>query len=228
MDPEKYRAVLFDLDGTLLDYAGAQEHAAKRILDVLELEDSPGELKKVLDFLMGKTLQDLEACKPSAIEPGSAEMKKAFLRAGLKVDPIEFIEVYFEGLEEHGVALPGVEGLLAGLKGKYTVGVVSNGPGPVQRKRLRRAGLMEFLDLLVLSCEVEHAKPDPEILRIAMKLAGSETFSTLFVGDSAGSDMGAANAAGVDFVFISQSGKPGAPGPRVLQLAATEELLDYL
>ncbi|MBN2587607.1 MAG: HAD family hydrolase, partial [Candidatus Fermentibacteraceae bacterium] len=206
MDLRKYRAILFDLDGTLLDYAAAQEHAARRIISILEMEDSAAVLTKVMGFLEGRVMQDLEACKSSAIEPGSGDMRQAFQRAGLSVDPMEFIEVYFEGLEEHGRPLPGVTGLLRNLRDEFTVGVVTNGPGTVQRKRLQLAGLMEFLDLLVVSCEVEHAKPDPEIIRIAMKLAGSETFSTLFVGDSPGSDMGAANAAGVDFAFVQPLG----------------------
>ncbi len=228
MDLKKYRAILFDLDGTLIDYAAAQEHAARRIISILEMEDSAAAMTKVLEFLKGKVIQDLEACKSSAIEPGSSEMRQAFQRAGFSVDPMEFIQVYFEGLEEHGRPLPGVTGLLRNLRNDFTVGIVTNGPGRVQRKRLQLAGLMEFLDLLVVSCEVEHAKPDPEIIRIAMKLAGSETFSTLFVGDSAGSDMGGANAAGVDFVFVQPRGDFSAPGPRVLELRRTVDLAGFL
>jgi 2-haloacid dehalogenase len=228
MDPKKYRAILFDLDGTLLDYGSAQEHAASRIISVMEMDDSAATMERITDFLRGRVIQDLEACKSSAIEPGSAEMRQAFRRAGFDVDPIEFIEVYFEGLEDHGQPLPGIIRLLETLRGRFTMGVVTNGPGTVQRKRLQLSGLMEYLDLVVVSCEVEHAKPDPEIVRIAMKLAGSETFSTLFVGDSAGSDMGAANAAGVDFVFIRPDGDFSAPGPRVLELRRTAELAGYV
>lgn len=228
LDPGKYEAILFDLDGTLLDYGAAQEHAASRLAAVLGLDDSPAWLRKITDFLQGRVVQDLEACKPSAIEPGSAEMRQAFGRAGLRVDPTEFMEVYFQSMEEHGRPLPGVTGMLGRLQDRFTVGVVTNGPGRMQRRRLELAGLMEFLDLLVVSCEVERAKPDPEILRLAMKLAGSATFSTLFAGDSAGSDMGAANAAGVDFVFIQPDGDFSAPGPRVLELRKTVELMRWM
>ncbi len=228
MDFSKYSVILFDLDGTLIDYAGAQKHAAAHIVDVLGLEQSNDTLRKFLGFLEGNVIQDLEACKPSAIEPGSSEMRQAFRKAGLDVDPVEFIELYFEELEEHGEPLPGIIDLLRFLRSKCTVGIVSNGPGSVQRKRLQKSGLMEFLDLIVLSCEVGSAKPDPEILRYAMKLADSKTYDTLFVGDSAGSDMGAANAAGVDFVFVRPDGDFSAPGPRVLELRKTAEIVKYL
>ena len=165
---------------------------------------------------------------PSAIEPGSNEMRQAFSKAGLGVDPVEFIELYFEGLEEHGEPLPGIIDLMKVLRGRYTIGIVSNGPGSVQRKRLQVSGLMEFIDLIVLSCEVGSAKPDPEILRCAMKLADSKTYDTVFIGDSAGSDMGAANAAGVDFVFVRPDGDFSAPGPRVFELRKTAELMKYI
>ena len=224
MDFTKYKAVLFDLDGTLIDYAGAQNHAAEHIMEVLDLKQSSD---TILGFLEGNVIQDLEACKPSAIEPGSSEMRQAFRKAGFAVDPVEFIELYFEGLEEHGEPLPGIIDLLKILRGTYTIGIVSNGPGSVQRKRLRKSGLMEFLDIIVLSCEVESAKPDPEILRYAMKLADSKTYDTLFIGDSAGSDMGASNAAGVDFVFVQPKGDFSAPGPRVLELRRTADIIKY-
>ena len=228
MDFSKYSTFLFDLDGTLVDYAGAQRYAAEYIVEVLDLNKSSDTLKHILQFLKDKVIQDLEACKPSAIEPGSNEMRQAFGKAGLGVEPVEFIELYFEGLEEHGEPLPGIIDLLRVLRSRYTVGIVSNGPGAVQRKRLEKSGLMEFLDIIVLSCEAGSAKPDPEILRYAMKLADSKTYDTLFIGDSAGSDMGAANAAGVDFVFVRPDGDFSAPGPRVLELRNTAEILKYL
>lgn len=227
-DLGKYATVLFDLDGTLVDYRSAQEHAASVIIGETDLAEVPGAMELVLGFLGGRVVQDLEACKPSAIEPSSGEMRQAFRRAGLEADPVEFFRLYFRGLEEHGEPLPGVPDLLRRMKGRHILGVVTNGPGRVQRRRLQLAGLMEYLDLLVISCEVGRAKPDPEVLRLAMKLAGSETFSTLFVGDSAGSDMGAANAAGMDFVFIQPRGDFTAPGPRVLELRGTEDLAGFL
>lgn len=228
MDFSKYTTLLFDLDGTLIDYDGAQKHAAEHIIDKLEMENSADTLDNILKFLGGKVIQDIEACKPSSIEPGSSEMRQTFRKAGFNADPVEFIELYFEGLEEHGEALPGVVDLLKYVRNNHTIGIVSNGPGPVQRKRLQKSGLMEYIDLIVLSCEVEAAKPDPEILRFAMKLARSETFDTLFAGDSAGSDMGAANAAGIDFVFVQPDGNFSAPGPRILEIRRTADLLKLL
>jgi FMN phosphatase YigB (HAD superfamily) len=61
-----------------------------------------------------------------------------------------------------------------------------------------------------------------------MKLAGTETFSTLFVGDSAGSDMGAANAAGVDFVFVRPDPHQPATGPRVLEVESVSDLAEFV
>ena len=220
----KYNTVLFDLDGTLIDYEAAQKYAAEHIVEKLKMDNSSDTTNRILEFLKGKVIQDIEACKPSSIEIDSGEMRQVFRKTtGLNGNPVEFIELYFEGLEEHGVPLPGIEDLLKRLSKEYTIGIVSNGPGSVQRKRLQKSGLMQYLDIIVLSCEVKSAKPDPEILRYAMKLAQSKTFDTLFVGDSAGSDMGAANAAGIDFVFVQPEGNFSAPGPRILEVRNTAD-----
>jgi phosphoglycolate phosphatase-like HAD superfamily hydrolase len=40
MDFSKYSTLLFDLDGTLIDYAGAQKYAAEYIMEVLNLQES--------------------------------------------------------------------------------------------------------------------------------------------------------------------------------------------
>ncbi len=222
-----YDTLLLDLDGTLLDYASAQEYAAEHLAAKLGMQTSPETLAKIKKILQGKVIQDIEACRPQAPEPSSPDMAETLARAGVDVDPASFVNAYFEGLSQHGEPLEGVRDFLASLKGKLILGVVTNGPGPVQRRRLLEAELMEFPDLLVVSCEVGTAKPDPEILEIAVRLAGSEKNRTLFVGDSAGSDMAAAKAAGIDFVYVRRDGDFSAPGPRILELERTADLADF-
>jgi HAD superfamily hydrolase (TIGR01549 family) len=185
-DIKKYKAIIFDLDGTLINYDTAQKYAVAKAIE---------------------------------------QLGNIFTEAGVNLPSGLFLNNYFEAMSQHGEPLPGVIDLLVSLKRDHTIGIVSNGLGSVQRKRLVKAGLMEYLDLLVISCEVGCAKPDPSILQLAMRLADSTPETTLFVGDSVGSDMGAAEAAEVDFVFIQPDGDFSAPGPRALELRKTADLL---
>ncbi len=229
MPGNKYKAILFDLDGTLVNYDAAQKYAAAKAIEQMSESISPNlEPKvleqKVLELVNGDAVQDIEACRPGWMPADSAYMQNIFTEAGVNLPSGLFLSNYFEAMSQHGEALPGVIDLLISLKKDHTIGIVSNGLGPVQRKRLVKAELMEYLDLLVVSCEAGYAKPDPAILQFAMKLAESTPENTLFVGDSAGSDMGVAEASGVDFVFVQPDGNFSAPGPRVLELRKTADL----
>jgi len=185
-------------------------------------------MDSVMRLVEGEDVQDVESCRPGWREAGSPWMQAVFDSAGVALPSGAFLEAYFEAMAGHGVPLPGITEMLASLAPGRVLGAVTNGLGPVQRSRLALSGLMERIEVLVISCEVGLAKPDPEMLRLAMKLAGSTTDDTLFIGDSVTSDMGAATAAGVDFVYIDPKGVFPGPGPRVLQLTSAAELTAHL
>lgn len=73
---------------------------------------------------------------------------------------------------------------LRGTPGVRTV-IVSN-TWPRLRTRMARAGLLDLVDHLVLSCEVGCAKPDPRIFRLALRGAGVAPSRALFVDDTPG------------------------------------------
>ena len=228
MQSKRYEAILFDLDGTLVNYDAAQKYSVAKAIEQLGKQNSPDLEQKVLELVSSDAVQDIEACRPGWMPADSKYIQDIFTDAGVNFSSGLFLKYYFEAMSQHGEALPGVIDLLISLKKDHTIGLVTNGLGPVQRKRLVKAGLMEYLDLLVVSCEVGYAKPDPAILQLAIRLADSTPETTLFVGDSIGSDMRAAEAAGVDFVFIQPDGDFSAPGPRVLELRKTADLIDFV
>jgi len=183
----RYRAVLFDLDGTLLDYAQAQLNAT--------------ESRAEFDLVNSPEVQGYES--RGIPSPDSVEMRNAFIRHGVPRDPVAFLEGYFLRLSQQGIPMPNALEFLSKLSGSTKLAVVSNGPGVVQDPRLEKAGMGGFFTHRFYSRDLGIAKPDPEILRQALHALAVSEDQALFIGDSATSDAPAAAAAGIDFFLFS-------------------------
>lgn len=85
---------------------------------------------------------------------------------------------------QHSSILPEMRQLVRDLKAQgYTVGLVSN-VIPNTLEEINRHGGYDDFDFLILSCEVGHAKPDPEIYRLAFDyLPGVEPHEVVFIDD---------------------------------------------
>lgn len=119
---------------------------------------------------------------------------------------------------DHTVLLPGVTEGLTRLREKgYVLGIVTNGNGVMQNKKLDACGLRPYLDVVVVSGEEGVAKPDPEIFLRAAARLGVHPADCLFVGDHPEKDIGGAVGAGMQAVFMQASGFYAPPnGVRVV------------
>ena len=85
------------------------------------------------------------------------------------------------------------------------------------------AGLRELVDGVVTSAAVGAAKPDPELFRRALEIAGARPEEALHVGDSLVNDVEGARAAGIRAVLLVRSGEPppGTMAARSLEEVAS-------
>lgn len=74
--------------------------------------------------------------------------------------------------------------LLFKLKGKYRLGLLSNSHAEEIRPILNHHDFIALFDEVIISAEVELAKPDPEIFTLALKLLNVLPEETIFVDDS--------------------------------------------
>ncbi|MHB8605737.1 MAG: HAD family hydrolase [Thermoplasmatota archaeon] len=128
----------------------------------------------------------------------------------------------------------GAQELVAALRARVPVGIITNGPSGIQRAKVRGLGYADTLrpELVFVSGEFGVRKPHPSIFEAAAKAASVSPTDVLFVGDSPEFDIGS-KAAGMKFALFNGKPQPppvfadGAPRPDVI-LGSYRELRDFL
>ena len=184
----RLRAVLFDMDGTLLDTAPdfiaiCQAMLAERGLPAIEDQ-------LIRDVISGGAKAMVSAT--FALSPEAPEFEALRL---------EFLERYQADCAVHTRLFDGMAELLEDIEAaKLIWGVVTNKPLRFAEPIMQRLGLAERSAILICPDHVTRSKPDPEPLTLACKTLGLEPASVLFVGDDlrdieSGRDAGTRTAA---------------------------------
>ncbi|MFQ5567204.1 MAG: phosphoglycolate phosphatase [Paracoccaceae bacterium] len=187
------RAVIFDLDGTLVDSAPDLHAAARALLEERGLP--PVTLAQIHGFVGNGVARLVERCLDAAGAPAKGQaLAKAVAR---------FTEHYAAAPAALTRAHDGVEAMLGALSARgVALGVCTNKPEALSREVLAGVALDRHLRAIVGGDTLAAMKPDPEPLRHAANLLGAGLDEALYVGDS-GTDADTAAAAGMAFALYS-------------------------
>jgi HAD superfamily hydrolase (TIGR01509 family) len=185
------KAVIFDLDGTLMDSKIDYEKMGNRIKELLASRGLPEPLedrRKVYQVIRGGAATLREYGLPEAsLEATMAEMEtimndielEALVTMALKPYAREVIaELHREGL---------------------CLGVATRSHREYTLRGLKKYDLLCFFHQVVARDDVPYPKPDPRHLLYTIRLLDVAPGDTLFVGDTT-TDLQTADAAGVEFV----------------------------
>ncbi len=223
-------AVLFDLDGTLLDHEGAAADAITRSFpdaDPAWLVPRWKELgeESFARYLAGElsfTAQRRVRITTLTRELGLGDWDDARADAWF----VGFLAAY----ERAWRPFPEVKRVLEKLSERgLPLGVITNGDAAQQRRKIERTGLAGLLPHVVASSEAGAAKPSPGIFRTACAVLGVEPPTATYVGDRLADDAQAAAAAGLTGVWLDRSGAPPPNGldvARITTLDALPALID--
>ncbi len=98
--------------------------------------------------------------------------------------------------------------LLAQLRGRYRLGIVSNFYGNLAAV-CQEVGLAPLLTVVVDSAQAGCVKPDPRIFRLALAGVGAGPAQAVFLGDSLSRDMVGARGVGMAHVWLTPGESPG-------------------
>ena len=186
-------AVLFDLDGTLVDTIPLIFACYEHTLAVHLPGFHPS--RELIVSYLGRSLDDIlfdlakagGAADPGALSRTMLETYRSFQRGALArlIQPYDGIREALGGLRSRGL----------------TLGVVTSKVEWAARQCYEYYGLGEFLSIQVFHDDTERHKPDPEPLLLAASKGGLDPGRCVYVGDSI-HDMAAGKAAGMRTIGV--------------------------
>lgn len=116
---------------------------------------------------------------------------------------------YLRILGQCSALVPGARTLLEHIKARgLKIGVLSNGFKEVQFDKLRSGGVLDMIDCIVLSDEIDINKPDRRIFDYALQKAETTAEHSIMIGDNPDTDIKGALNAGWRAVFFNRNNLP--------------------
>lgn len=224
-----YPWLWFDADGTLFDYNKAEGIALKQ---AFQLVNTPFK-DEYLDIYRRINRQLWQALEQREITPGVLQVRRFELlleTIQLTCSPHQMSTVYVERLATCADLIDGAYEVLHSLQGTCRLAIVTNGLQAVQRSRLARSPIRDYITELIISEEVGAAKPKAAFFEAAFSRLGYPAkHNVLIIGDSLTSDMQGGADYGLDTCWYNPTGESRSAGFQITyEIAHLRELLDML
>ncbi len=208
-------AVLFDLDGTLVDTVETRIDAWIEALEAAELPTTRDRLGPLIGVDGKRLAREIAALAGAPIDDHRAE--EIDRRSG---------EIY-ERLNSAPVALPGVRAVVDAIEAKGLAWSIATSSRRDQVATSVAALGLDGEPSIVDASHVEHAKPEPDLLLLAAEQLGIDPARCWYIGDSTW-DMAAAVAAGMIPIGVTVGAAIDAAALRGAGAAVVVETLDEI
>jgi putative hydrolase of the HAD superfamily len=215
----RYKAALFDLDGTLIDRVAAVGRVAEALYQEEPSIQTALAQSKFVELFVGWdddgyiSSEDLytlvQKTWPEVTRLLAELLDWHYRMMSAAVQPDERIVAFLRNLNNANVPW----------------GIITNG-GPAQRPKIAAGGFDDLMKFVIVSGEVGYAKPDPRIYQDGLKQLGEvPAVDTLFVGDNIETDIGGAQSAGMATAWVKRGREwPSANQPPDYQVDHVDEL----
>lgn len=180
---KQYKAIIYDIDGTLLDTVKMNMIPLLKIV-----EEETGEVwsyEKVLKFATYPGLKVME-------EIGVKDVETVYQRW------VKYVNEYEDG----ATPFPGVVELLEHFDGKIKQAIVSSKTTKQYEIDFVSNGFGRFITTAILAEDTKKHKPDPEPLQRCLDRLQLQASEAIYIGDGL-TDYLAAKAIGMDFGYAS-------------------------
>ena len=214
---ENIKAVIFDMDGVLLDTESVCKICWRRAADEYGLKN----IDEIFLQCVGQNTTDTLLLLQKYL-PGQEAAKSFYERTGELFEVVE----REEGLRRKDFALECVKGL---KEAGFRIALASSTRATKVRPQLEKAALLSYFETLTTGDLVRHSKPDPEIYQKACASLGLKAEECLALEDSP-NGVRSATAAGIRCIMVPDLIQPDSEMKEKAWriLPSLKETLDFL
>ena len=189
------KAVLIDIDNTLLSFSGYVKESMREGFSLFGLKPYTEEMFPAFEKINNSLWKQIEQGTLTLEGLMEVRWNMIFNKLGIDFDGRLFEEYFRKKLFYSAIPEDGALDMLKYLSGKYTLCVASNGPYEQQMNRLRIAGMKDYFAHYFISSQVGAQKPSRHFFDYCFNALKEAEFPDLkpdeviIIGDSVSSDM---------------------------------------
>lgn len=209
--------ILWDVDGTLLNFLAAEKAAIRSLFEEYHLGVCSDEMLKRYSSINKNYWEMLERGEIEKKALLVGRFRDFFEKEGIDSSlAAEFNEKYQLRLGDTIIYCDDSLEIVKSLRGKVKQYVVSNGTVIAQTKKLRLSGLGELMDGIFLSEELGVEKPSVRFFdQVFAKIGPVDRSEVMIVGDSLTGDIRGGNNAGILTCWYNPEGTAAKEAVRI-------------
>ncbi len=211
------KAILWDIDGTILDFKQAEYYGMKICFVHFGLGECTDEMIQRYSDINNKYWELLELGEIEKEKVFTERFREFFETEGIAFTKFEEFHLeYRRQLKDIVIFRDKGYDLIKELKGQIRQYAVTNGSYSVQKYKLEKAGLKELFDDCFISDQIGVEKPNVEFFNHVKKSIGDiKDSEMIIVGDSLTSDMKGGNNAGILCCWYNPFEKENTKGVKI-------------
>lgn len=188
------KAVIFDLDNTLLDRTRTFGHFTNLFINTyFNHLESTGEVFDTIVNLDQDGYKDKNDLFAELLEQ---------LPWKAKPHHNELIDFYKREYVQSAVLMDQAREVITHIRKKYKTGLLTNGRTSIQYGKIDQLGIRNEFDLIIVSEEARVKKPDPRIFEMAYKRLDVKPHECIFIGDHPVNDIEGAAKCGMKTIWM--------------------------
>lgn len=200
-----YKYILWDIDGTVLDFHKAEHLAINALFEKYKIGVCTDEMLSLYKEINIKYWQRLERNELTKNEILVCRFRDFFEKIGVDSKIAgSFNDDYQLALGDYIIYVDNAKEILLSQKGKYVLAAVTNGTKIAQEKKLSLSGLDKIFDEIFISECIGIEKPNQGFFDFVFdKLQITDKKEAIIIGDSLTSDMKGGFLYGIDTCWFN-------------------------